>query len=453
MVEPTARSRLLAAVSVAQLATGVAGMALALRRRYPYDVLWMHGRADAIARDTIVKGTALSAPVSNLLAQAALTVLVARRPSRGAARALGGLGALQVAGYLGERFVRRRLRPSGWDAVESPLVLAGIGLAGAMAALGRQVQQTGRACPAAEPDPGPPWRGAWPLGSRRFAARRPAVPRSRPGPTAGGVLRTERRARQPHRAGPTVRAPDAQAHGQTLHRLCGEPQAWAAGRVDHWGPGRPLRPGHRQRIPRPGSLEGISTGGSIAQQFAIDHPQLVRRLVLAATACRFSPHGREVQRRFAALTPAGRSRRAYATLGPTLAATAAGGRAFAALMWLFGASQRVEDPSDMLVTVAAEDAFDASPELGRITAPTLMVAGGRDRFYSPELFWDTAERIPNARLRPVPGQGPRRRDDPQASHPRDGRLPARRRPAGNLTAAAFIALSWQRPPGPGRPRT
>src|ERR671910_2422425 len=136
MVEPTPRSRLLAAVSVAQLATGVAGMVVALRRRHPYDLFWMHGRADTIARDTILKGTALSAPVSNLLAQAALTAVLARRPSRGAARALGGLGALQVAGYLGERLVRRRLRPSGWDAVESPLAAAGIGLAGAMAALG-----------------------------------------------------------------------------------------------------------------------------------------------------------------------------------------------------------------------------------------------------------------------------------------------------------------------------
>ena len=52
----------------------------------------------------------------------------------------------------------------------------------------------------------------------------------------------------------------------------------------------------------------------------------------------------------------------------------------------------------MLVTVAAEDTFDASPELHRIAAPTLLVAGGRDRFYSPELFWETAERIPDARL-------------------------------------------------------
>jgi pimeloyl-ACP methyl ester carboxylesterase len=153
-----------------------------------------------------------------------------------------------------------------------------------------------------------------------------------------------------------------------------------------------------REFPEPVSVEGISTGGSIAQQFAIDHPHLVRRLVLAATACRLSPHGREVQRRFAELVKEGRPRRAYAALGPTLAATAAGGRAFAVMMWLFGGSQSVDDPSDMLVTVAAEDTFDACPQLHRITAPTLLVGGGRDRFYSPELFGETAERIPDARL-------------------------------------------------------
>jgi pimeloyl-ACP methyl ester carboxylesterase len=154
-----------------------------------------------------------------------------------------------------------------------------------------------------------------------------------------------------------------------------------------------------REFPGPVCIQGVSTGGSIAQQFAIDHPHLARRLVLAATACRLSPHGRDVQRRFAALTAEGRPRHAYAVIGPTLAATAAGGRAFAALGWLFAGSQRADDPSDMLVTVAAEDTFDASPELHRITAPTLLVAGGRDRFYAPELFRETAERIPGARLR------------------------------------------------------
>jgi pimeloyl-ACP methyl ester carboxylesterase len=151
-------------------------------------------------------------------------------------------------------------------------------------------------------------------------------------------------------------------------------------------------------FPGPVCVTGISTGGSVAQQFAIDHPHLVHRLVLVATACRLSAHGREVQRRLAELTAEGRLRRAAATVGPTLAATAATGRAFAVAGWLLGASQRVQDPSDLLVTVAAEDTFDAAPELHHITAPTLLVAGGRDRFYSPELFRETAGRIPGGRL-------------------------------------------------------
>lgn len=138
MSQPIARHRLLAAVSAAQLATGLVGMAVGLRRRHPYDVFWMHGQADTIGRDVIFKGTALSAPVSNMVIQAAMTGVVARRPHQRAAQALGGWGALLVAGYLGERLVRQRLRPSGWDTLESPLLLAAIGLAATMAALGRQ---------------------------------------------------------------------------------------------------------------------------------------------------------------------------------------------------------------------------------------------------------------------------------------------------------------------------
>jgi pimeloyl-ACP methyl ester carboxylesterase len=405
MVEPTPRSRLLAAVSVAQLATGVAGMVVALRRRHPYDLFWMHGRAEVVARDTILKGTALSAPLSNLLVQAALTLVVARRPSRGAARALGGLGALQVAGYLGERLVRRRLRPSGWDAVESPLVVAGIGLAGAMAALGRQVEpQDGHV---RSPSPVRAGRGK----GRGRAVREGALHGGLPYLAVGaGPPLVVFSGLSPEHANPTGLARRFEL--QTLKPMARHFTVYAVNRK----PGLPagstigdLAGHYAQAIARefegPVCIQGISTGGSIAQQFAIDHPQLVRRLVLAATACRLSPYGREVQRRFAALVKEGRPRRAYAALGPALAATAGGGRAFAALMWLFGASQRPDDPSDMLVTVAAEDVFDASPQLHRIAAPTLLVGGGRDRFYSPELFRETADRIPNAHLSLYEGKG------------------------------------------------
>jgi pimeloyl-ACP methyl ester carboxylesterase len=160
-----------------------------------------------------------------------------------------------------------------------------------------------------------------------------------------------------------------------------------------------------QAFTGPVDVVGISTGGSIAQQLAIDHPHLVGRLVLVATACRLAPAGRRMQRDLARLTLAGRPRRAWAATGPALAATTAGGHLYTTLLWLFGPRLAPADPTDMLAVVDAEDGFDAAPQLHRITAPTLIVAGDRDRNYTPELFRKTADRIPGARLRLYPGKG------------------------------------------------
>jgi hypothetical protein len=269
----TNRSRLLMAVSVAQLATGVAGLVVALRRRHPYDVFWMHGRSDRIARDAILRGTALSAPVSNLLVQTVLTALVARRPSQGATRALGGLGALQVAGYLGERLVRRRLRPSGWDPVESPLVVAGIGMAGAMAVVGARRNRPGRSVREGRLYGGLPYLavGQGPplvvfVGLTAEHAN-----------TTGLARRFELQTLKPLAKHFTVYAVNRKP-GLTAGSSIGDLAGHYAEAI-------------AREFPGPVCVWGISTGGSIAQQFAIDHPQLVRRLVLAATACRLSPMG------------------------------------------------------------------------------------------------------------------------------------------------------------------
>jgi hypothetical protein len=109
---------------------------VALRRVHPYDVFWMHGQPDAIARDTLFRGTALSAPASTLVTQAALTAVMTRRPSRRAAHGLRIVALTTVAGYLGERLVGQRPRPPGWDALESPLIIAALGHSVGMAALG-----------------------------------------------------------------------------------------------------------------------------------------------------------------------------------------------------------------------------------------------------------------------------------------------------------------------------
>jgi hypothetical protein len=131
------RRVLLATVAATQLGLSVAGMALALRRGYPFDVPFMRGHPDDLARDSILMGTALSAPVVMLSMQAIAIAMIVRRESRIAARTLEIIGAINVPGYLSERHVRRRLTPSGWDALETPLILASLPLAAAMPLLAR----------------------------------------------------------------------------------------------------------------------------------------------------------------------------------------------------------------------------------------------------------------------------------------------------------------------------
>ena len=48
-------------------------------------------------------------------------------------------------------------------------------------------------------------------------------------------------------------------------------------------------------IGEPAFVHGTSTGGSLALQLAIDSPDLVKRVVVSAAACRLSEDGRRVQ--------------------------------------------------------------------------------------------------------------------------------------------------------------
>lgn len=154
----------------------------------------------------------------------------------------------------------------------------------------------------------------------------------------------------------------------------------------------------KDRFGGPVDVVGTSTGGSVALQLAIDHPQLVRRLVLASAACRLALGGREAQRQLAAWTVAGQPRRAWASLGPMIAPGPITSRLMTALLWLFAKRVAPDDPSDMLATIQAEERFDVCDDLGRVAAPTLVLGGARDPFYSAELFEATARGVPGGRL-------------------------------------------------------
>ena len=157
-------------------------------------------------------------------------------------------------------------------------------------------------------------------------------------------------------------------------------------------------------IGEPVFLQGVSTGGSVSLQLAIDRPDLVRRLVLRASACRLSPRGRHAQAEVARLTKEGDHRGAWAQMAAVGAPRAARYPA-RALAWLAGPSMAAEDPSDMLIVIAAEDEFDAEPDLVRVSAPTRVGGGEMDPVYSTDLFRRTAAGVQDGRAVIFPKKG------------------------------------------------
>jgi hypothetical protein len=123
--------------SAVQLAAGLAGQVIALRRRRHYDVPFMTGSPDHVARDSWWFGTAYSAPSYMLASLAWAITRLLRGPDERARKALRLLGTSMIGGYLSERQCRRRLTPGGLDPVETPIVAAGFGGTLAMAVLGR----------------------------------------------------------------------------------------------------------------------------------------------------------------------------------------------------------------------------------------------------------------------------------------------------------------------------
>jgi len=155
----------------------------------------------------------------------------------------------------------------------------------------------------------------------------------------------------------------------------------------------------------PVDVIGISTGGSIAQHFAADHAHLVRRLVIHSSAYRLNDAAKSAQMETGRLASQRQWRQAWATL---LRLTLPSGPLAGLQCWLASlllSLDAPEDPSDLVITIQAEDQFDFKDRLAEITAPTLVAAGERDPFYTPELFRGTAAGIPNAWLALYPGMG------------------------------------------------
>jgi pimeloyl-ACP methyl ester carboxylesterase len=170
----------------------------------------------------------------------------------------------------------------------------------------------------------------------------------------------------------------------------------------------------------PAHVIGASMGGMIAQCLAARHPEAVRSLtsIMSNTgSLRSGQPALRVYSVFLRRAPSEREafiehmERVFAAIGSRgLTRDAEDIRAIAAMSY-----DRDRDPEAAGRQLAAIIAAgDRTPELRRITAPTLVIHGTADRLVSPSGGRATARAIPGAELLMIPGMG---HDLPRAAWP------------------------------------
>lgn len=143
-------------------------------------------------------------------------------------------------------------------------------------------------------------------------------------------------------------------------------------------------------------LAGHSMGGALAQHVAIEHPEAVRGVVLAATGARLRVMPALIQQ-FESPDPAG-------------AISMMAGAAFApgadpALVASYSDSLKRAVPEVVVQDFRICDAFDIMARLGALSAPCLILCGDKDNLTPFKYSAFLNEKIPGSELRQLPGCG------------------------------------------------
>ena len=154
----------------------------------------------------------------------------------------------------------------------------------------------------------------------------------------------------------------------------------------------------------PAHIVGLSMGGVIAQRFALDFPQLTRKLVLLSTFSVLRPQGLNGWTYFI------RRAAALLILGMNAQARVVARHIFPnpqdeALREMYLAAVARANPQAYRKAMLSMGTFDSRKRLGEIKAPTLVITGSDDGTIPPERQKILAQGIPSARQVIIPQAG------------------------------------------------
>ena len=154
----------------------------------------------------------------------------------------------------------------------------------------------------------------------------------------------------------------------------------------------------------PAHILGLSMGGVIAQQFALDFPQFTRKLVLVSTFSVLRPQGLKgwvyFTRRAAAILILGMNAQAQVVARHIFPNPQDEG-----LRAMYLASVARANPRAYRKAMLSMGTFDSRNRLGEIKAPTLVITGSEDGTIAPERQKILAEGISSARQVIIPQAG------------------------------------------------
>lgn len=153
-------------------------------------------------------------------------------------------------------------------------------------------------------------------------------------------------------------------------------------------------------IGTPVHIMGMSSGGSSAMHLAADHPQLVKKLVLAMTGYRLNENGMRVAAIWRDLALSGDWTALYQRMGVDVAEGSTPEWITRLLMRLFGKTLLgvPKSGSDFATVLNSDINLDVAEKLPCIRQPTLVIGGEKDPFYGADNIRQTAKLIPHAEL-------------------------------------------------------